>query len=626
MDPTIAASPDQAAPMQTESQAESRGFESPFELQIPEGCSGWEAMYPHRALFGGDRRAFDESRFWFQDGLHASEPLLPFGAALFDQAVAALNHVSSRLFVVPGSRGVEYRILLGYAYVSPSSVTDEAELALRADLFSRRGGYYYEHWDELYDRWVQKVEAATRELQELDVPDLPEIEDESVVTEGTGLGTGYALLRAYDQVLEGIDRILEYHFEFLNLGYAAYLVFYELCGEALPEITEQTIAKMVSGIDVLVLRPDAELRRLARAAVDLGVADDVAVARDEDELVRRIGGSEAGRRWLEDFEATKDPWFYFSYGSCVFYHHHRSWIDDTTLPIRTIASYIRLLAAGEDIDRSRAAAIAERERVTGEQRALLAEETGERFDEALALARKVFPFVENHNFYIDHRYLTIYWNTLRKFGALLTRHGYLDDVEDLFFLRPDEVRSALEELRLDWSSGAGVPRGPHHWPPIVERRRAIYRELRAWVPPSALGQVPDSVADPITVMLWGITPERLEKWLTAGDDDAVRGCPASPGTAEGLARVLLDPGQLGELEQGEILVAPSTSTSWTPVFHRIAGAVLDTGGVMCHAAIVAREYGLPAVVGTGIGTKRIKTGDLLRVDAIAGEVKILSNS
>jgi pyruvate,water dikinase len=90
--------------------------------------------------------------------------------------------------------------------------------------------------------------------------------------------------------------------------------------------------------------------------------------------------------------------------------------------------------------------------------------------------------------------------------------------------------------------------------------------------------------------------------------------------------VLLDPGQLGELEQGEILVAPSTSTSWTPVFHRIAGAVLDTGGVMCHAAIVAREYGLPAVVGTGIGTKRIKTGDLLRVDAIAGEVKILSNS
>ncbi len=79
--------------------------------------------------------------------------------------------------------------------------------------------------------------------------------------------------------------------------------------------------------------------------------------------------------------------------------------------------------------------------------------------------------------------------------------------------------------------------------------------------------------------------------------------------------MLLRADQLGELEEGEILVAPSTSTSWTPVFDTIVAAVLDTGGIMCHAAIVAREYGLPAVVGTGTGTKRIRTGDLLRVDA-----------
>ena len=72
--------------------------------------------------------------------------------------------------------------------------------------------------------------------------------------------------------------------------------------------------------------------------------------------------------------------------------------------------------------------------------------------------------------------------------------------------------------------------------------------------------------------------------------------------------MLLRVDQLGELEDGEILVAPVTSPSWTPVFHRIAGAVLDTGGIMCHAAIVAREYGLPAVVGTGTGTKTDQDG------------------
>jgi pyruvate,water dikinase len=88
--------------------------------------------------------------------------------------------------------------------------------------------------------------------------------------------------------------------------------------------------------------------------------------------------------------------------------------------------------------------------------------------------------------------------------------------------------------------------------------------------------------------------------------------------------VILDSTDAGTLLEGEILVAPTTSTSWTPVFGTIAGAVLDIGGVMCHAAIVAREYGLPAVVGTGTGTKRIKTGDVIRLDADAGVVTILS--
>jgi pyruvate, water dikinase len=77
------------------------------------------------------------------------------------------------------------------------------------------------------------------------------------------------------------------------------------------------------------------------------------------------------------------------------------------------------------------------------------------------------------------------------------------------------------------------------------------------------------------------------------------------------------------LEEGEILIAPSTSTSWTPLFSKIPAAVSEIGGVMCHAAIVAREYGLPAVVGVTSATKTIKTGDRIRVDGDAGVVTIL---
>ena len=166
------------------------------------------------------------------------------------------------------------------------------------------------------------------------------------------------------------------------------------------------------------------------------------------------------------------------------YHHHRSWIDDPKLPIAMIGSYIARVQSGEDIRRPQDAVLAERDRVTGEYRALLPDHARDAFDTQLALARTVFPHIEDHNFYIDHWSHTVLWNKVREFGALLSHHAFLADSEDVFFLRHEEVRSALEELRLQWSSGgAGVPRGPAYWPPIVERRKTIYQALRRWTPP-----------------------------------------------------------------------------------------------------------------------------------------------
>ena len=129
----------------------------------------------------------------------------------------------------------------------------------------------------------------------------------------------------------------------------------------------------------------------------------------------------------------------------------------------------------------------------------------------------------------------------------------------------------------------------------------------------------------MTIMLWGITTERVREWASGAAETAstLTGFAASPGVVEGSARVVLDLQALGELEPGEILVAPVTSPSWTPVFGKIAAAVSDIGGIMSHAAIVSREYGLPAVVGTGTATSRIRTGDRLRVDGDAGTVTIL---
>jgi pyruvate,water dikinase len=596
-------------------------FPSPFEVAIPPECEGWEELYGYHNLFADERREFDESRCWFQLSSHYAEPIYPFDTIFPDYAGMAINQMNSRVFSVPPTLGIEQRILNGYVYFSPNSVSDEETLARRGEAFARRGGFYYEHWEELVAGWEARVEDAIRELEALHVPELPELEEESVALEHHGVGSGYALLAAYDGLLAGFDRICHAHMELQLLAHGAYVVFYGLCRQAFPGILDQTVARMVSGIDTLILRPDDELRRLARRALELGVAAEVKTARNEDNLRRTLAGSD----WLDDFERTKDPWFCFSYGN-GFYHHHRSWIDDPRLPIATIGSYVERLEAGEDIDRPRQVVAAERERITLEYRELLPDELREPFDEQLALCRMVFPHVETHGFYIDHWYHTRFWNKVREFGGLLARHEFLADSEDVFFLRRDEIRTALEELRLQWSSaGAAVARGPRYWPPIVEKRRRIYEQMRGWTPPPALGPVPDEITEPITIMLFGVDIERVKAWLGADgrNGHVVTGFAGSPGVAEGTARVVLTPDRLGELEQGEILVAPFTSPSWAPVFGKLAAAVLDAGGIMSHAAIVAREYGLPAIVGTGSGTKRIKTGDRVRVDANTGTVTIL---
>jgi pyruvate,water dikinase len=127
-------------------------------------------------------------------------------------------------------------------------------------------------------------------------------------------------------------------------------------------------------------------------------------------------------------------------------------------------------------------------------------------------------------------------------------------------------------------------------------------------------------------MLWGVTDETIETWLGAEelDESTVRGYAASPGVVEGTARVLMNVNDIGQIREGEILVCPVTAPSWGPVFGKIAAAVSDIGGTMSHAAIVAREYGMPAVVGTGQATSKIRTGDHVRVDGDRGIVTVLA--
>jgi pyruvate, water dikinase len=216
---------------------------------------------------------------------------------------------------------------------------------------------------------------------------------------------------------------------------------------------------------------------------------------------------------------------------------------------------------------------------------------------------------------------------VRELGAVLVAGGMLDQDDDIFFFHRYEVYSLLYEVEAHWSLGVPTS-GQFTWREEVARRRRIYAELEAWQPPPALGVPPEVVTEPITVTLFGINSETIDRWLAveagSGSRDEIHGLAASPGIAEGVARVVHRVEELEDLVDDEILVCPLTAPSWSIVFARIGAAVSDGGGIMSHAAIVSREYGLPAVVATGMSTALVHTGDRLRVDGNTGVVTFLS--
>ncbi len=245
-------------------------FPSPYEVETPPGCEGWEEMYPYYARFDEERREVDEQRFWFWNSMHFPLPMPAFDAICIDAPYQALGSWQNRVFAVPPAMGIDWRCLNGYIYISGNPVLDPEKIAERAEHFQKRAGYYYENWDELYGKWRGKMEALIAELDELEVPALGEYEPDEVAF-GDQPTSYVAVLDAYRQALRLSDVMWQHHFEFLLLGYGAYMTFAELCKANLPDIPDQHIAQMVAGLDVLLFRPDAELRRLARLAIDTGV-------------------------------------------------------------------------------------------------------------------------------------------------------------------------------------------------------------------------------------------------------------------------------------------------------------------------------------------------------------------
>jgi pyruvate,water dikinase len=196
------------------------------------------------------------------------------------------------------------------------------------------------------------------------------------------------------------------------------------------------------------------------------------------------------------------------------------------------------------------------------------------------------------------QHMDVLRTVLLESGRALVEAGDLARADDLFYLRRDELRMY----------GAGEVRD---WSKLIDQRRArgTHESRRRQIPRLLLSDgraYYDSM---------GATPD-------IDGADQLSGSPVSPGVAEGIARVVLDPHSAG-LQPGEILVCAGTDPAWTPLFFVSSALITEVGGMMTHGAVVAREYGIPAVVGVHDATRRIQTGQRLRVDGSSGVITVL---
>jgi phosphohistidine swiveling domain-containing protein len=234
----------------------------------------------------------------------------------------------------------------------------------------------------------------------------------------------------------------------------------------------------------------------------------------------------------------------------------------------------------------------------------------DRFEFLLNAAQKAIVLTEDHSHWIDFRCMYHLHRISLEVGRRLSAAGVVDRPDDVFLLTLEELGdTALEFPRLNRRAQ-------------IAARRAEMEYYRCVPVPETLG-VPatgDPPTDPVNVALFkffGAPPPTLD------DHTIIRGNRGSPGRATGPARIVHSLAGAGKLQPHDVLVVETTAPPWTPLFATAAAVVTDTGGILSHCAVIAREYGIPAVVGTGNATTRIHDGQLIEVDGDAGIVRLL---
>jgi pyruvate,water dikinase len=286
---------------------------------------------------------------------------------------------------------------------------------------------------------------------------------------------------------------------------------------------------------------------------------------------------------------------------------YKLWVEDPAPIIEAIRGYVatdydypaNLKSVADDLEAAKRQVM---EGLEGENR--------DKLSRALELSLNMNPLTPDHHFFVDQGTNARLRVAAIAIGRKLVAAGALDDPEDVVFLRYNELRRLMAD--------------PHAFDAkdVVSDRRDDHAEAYERRPPAWLGTATKAAIEFPYGGLWGF-PDRFYAGEPATTGE-IRGLAASPGVVEGTARFVSALNEFDQVQEGEILVCRMTNPAWVVLFTKIRGLVTEAGGTTSHPAVVAREFGIPAVVGTGNAGERIRTGDRIRVNGATGVVEVLA--
>ena len=417
------------------------------------------------------------------------------------------------------------------------------------------------------------------------------------------------LLDHLDWTLETFARLWNIHFQVMIPALVGPSMLQDLYTDLFEDSDPMDSYKLQQGFDNSSLRADEDLWKLRQSAKGSDELIDLLQETPTGDVMTALESSDDGKKLIEGINTYARTGVYRS--DTVIEIADPSWIEDPAIVIEILKTYLK---NDSPSPRNRwKGIVAEREQFVEEVKSKISgypEPVKQQFNMMIGAGQAGHWIQEDHNWWIDQQGNHQVRQVFLEFGDRLAASGAIAGRDDVFMLTGEEViESAKAGFSGDFKSIA------------IERQAEMDKWGKIPAAPSIgtdYGPPPDN---PVTRALG-----RLCGWgppMEGAPSGTITGRPGSSGKVTGTARIIVKLTEAGKLNKGDILVTPTTSPPWTPLFATAGGLVTDTGGALSHCAIVAREYGIPAVVGALGATFEIKDGDQIEVDGDAGTVRIL---